>query len=79
MNDQKQTGNQAELVGNIVRGFGAVMMLGGVAVAFNLGGFAEMLFPIDGFLEKLLGGMLVVLGAIDFFLIPKFLKNLHSK
>ena len=64
---------QREMALRIVKGMGAVFMLGGPAIGFNLGGISSALGFADGYTEIAAGALFFVIGAIDFFVIPKIL------
>ena len=64
---------QREMALRIVKGMGAVFMLGGPAIGFNLGGISSALGFADGFIEVVAGIMFFTIGLVDFFVIPKII------
>jgi len=63
------------LVLNTVRVIGAAFMLAGTACVFNLGGLASALGIADGQTEKILGGILFIIGILDYLVIPPLLER----
>lgn len=63
----------------LVRLIGAVFILAGVALAFDLGGLASLLGMDDGFARKAFSGALIVAGLTDYFVIPRIFRNIANK
>jgi hypothetical protein len=79
MTDSKQEKSDA-FVDNIIRGWAAFFLLGGMAVWFNWHGAAELVgLSTDGSLNKIIGGMMFGMAAVDFIVILPYLKYLREQ
>ncbi len=65
------------MVVNIVRGAGAVMMVAGTAIALNIGGVATLIGLGDD-IQKMVGGCIVAVGLVDFFVLPAFIAKMNA-
>ncbi|MEZ0262732.1 MAG: hypothetical protein ACAH80_17130 [Alphaproteobacteria bacterium] len=66
---------QNAIAANCVKGVGAVFILAAPLVAFNVFGLADVMGLRDGFFEYLMGGILLVAGLADFFVIAPILQR----
>ncbi len=76
------TAEKAAQMGNIFRIAGALFILGGMVVGLDAGGLSTKIGfndGSDGSLHQLIGGMFVVMGLVDFFVLPVFFKRMASK
>lgn len=71
----EERAKQNALVANCVKGVGAVFILAAPLVAFNVFGLADLMGLHDGFFEYLMGGLLLVMGLADFFVIAPILRR----
>lgn len=71
----EERARQNEIVANVIKGVGAVFILAAPLIAFNAFGIAEMIGVKDGFLEYVMGGMFLVMGLADFFLVAPILQR----
>jgi hypothetical protein len=62
----------------IVRGVGALFMLAAPVIGYNFGGIAEK-FGFDEGTSEIVGVALLVIGLVDFFVMPQFFKGLLEK
>ncbi|MDF3023810.1 MAG: hypothetical protein K0R10_1171 [Alphaproteobacteria bacterium] len=74
--EQKARGTA--MVVNIVRGAGAVMMLAGTAVGLNIGGVATLIGLGDD-IYKIVGGCIVLVGLMDFFVLPSIIAKANGQ
>lgn len=72
--EQKARGTA--MVVNIVRGTGAVLMVAGAAVFFNIAGVATLIGLGDD-IYKIVGGAIVFAGLIDFFVLPPVIAKVN--
>lgn len=64
---------QKQLVLSINKGIGALFMLGGPVIGFNIGGISTALGLADDYTKIAIGSLFFVVGAFDFFVVPKIL------
>ncbi|HYD17627.1 MAG TPA: hypothetical protein VEF76_04015 [Patescibacteria group bacterium] len=68
----EQREKNQDMILQIIRGTGAVLMIAGAAMGFNLGHIAQHL-GLDGNMHRLLGGAIFFAGIIDFAVLPGIL------
>jgi hypothetical protein len=73
-----RTAQGRALVTNVIRFWGACFMLAAPVLAFNLSNAAGY-FGLDGMGGKILGGALLVIGIVDFFVMPGVLQKASQK
>jgi hypothetical protein len=86
MQDEATKGDQAALrrepippfILNIIRAFGAGLMVFGSMVAFNTGGITALLIEPDGTIEYIMGGAFFAAGLLEFALIPRLLAQVRN-
>lgn len=59
----------------IIRVTGGFLFLGGIAFLVNLGGIGDMIFPADGNMQNIFGGILMAAGIMDFTVVPLLLSK----
>ena len=74
--EQKARGTA--MVISIVRGTGAVLMLAGAAVGFNIGGLATM-FGLSADVCAFVGIAIGVAGLVDFFVLPSIIAKANNR
>ena len=77
--EQQRAQQGLALTTKVVRGMGALFMLGGAAIGSNFSGIAETLGLFSNGFEKILGGALFALGVFDYFLLPVFLQKAFDR
>ena len=71
----EEKARQNALVANCFRAAGAVFILIAPVIAFIVFGIAEMIGVLVGFLEYIMGGVFLVTGLADFFVIAPILQR----
>lgn len=74
--EQKARGTA--MVVSIVRGTGAVLMVAGTAVGFNIGGLATM-FGLSADVCGFVGIAIGVAGLVDFFVLPTIIAKANNR
>lgn len=74
--EQKARGTA--MVVNIVRGTGAVLMVAGAAVGFNIGGVSTLL-GLGAETYAIVGIAIGVAGLVDFFVLPSIIVKANSR
>lgn len=59
----------------LVRITGGLMMVGAACLAFNVGGFADLLGLNDGTMNYMIGGLLGMVGLMDMIVVPRLLES----
>ncbi|HPQ51185.1 MAG: hypothetical protein KDJ26_01055 [Alphaproteobacteria bacterium] len=71
---EKTIDQQFEWVIRIIRISAAVVFIAGLAVFLDLGGVATIFDLAEDSINKILGGVMMVLAVVDVVLIPRFLQ-----
>ena len=78
---QQLTPEKLEKLTLILRLGGALLIVFGMVLGLDLGGFATKFGLNDGTeqsMHQIIGGMIALVGLIDFFALPVFFKRLNS-
>ncbi len=79
---QPLTAEKAAQVAMLLRVLGAVFVIAGMVVGLDLGGLSTAGGLNDGSedsIHQIFGGLLALVGLIDFFVLPVFFKKLADK
>ena len=69
----EQQPNPAEKIIPLLKLMGAAFMIAAPIAAFDIQGVATKAGIADGITEKAIGGVLFMVGVVDFFVLPMFL------
>lgn len=72
---ENEAARRKSLVLAVIRLTGALFMIGGTAVGFDVGGIANAAGFADGVTEKALGGAIFAAGVADFIIVPRLLSR----
>lgn len=76
------TPEKVETLTLILRLGGALLIVFGMVMGLDLGGLATKFGLNDGTEEsmhQIMGGMIALVGLVDFFVLPAYFKRLHAK